>query len=115
MRLTSGLVSYFSPPNPIIHWYDHLTTRIHIVYDTDLKGIQIIRDTSDLVEIQFCQIWLVKILQNLTTHFNFDAIQRTAILKLNDGPYYCSVELIVRSLPLFSKTHCQVTTQISTY
>ena len=48
-----GLVSYFSPPDLIIHCYDYLISRIHNVYDTDLKGTPIIRKTLDLIEVQF--------------------------------------------------------------
>ena len=41
------LSDIFNPPDPIINWYDYLTSRLHVVYDNDLQGKQSMRKTLD--------------------------------------------------------------------
>ena len=62
-------------PDLIINWYDYLTSRLYIVYDTDLQGTPSMRKTLDGLEFPSLQMLPVKFLQNLTVQFNFDVFE----------------------------------------
>ena len=81
IRLSEWLWFFFilsdisNHPNPIVNWYDYLTSRLHVVYETDLQGTPSMRKTLDGLEFPSLQMLPVKFLQNLTVQFNFDVFE----------------------------------------